>query len=131
VEPTREATRKPETIAPNGNPDTTLLDDLNGAEPPPEIAPSRRPPAATSAPAASEGGFVIQVFSSPDDDQARKVLDRLTSGGFAAFISPVDVEGRVMHRVRVGPFSDRNEADSVAARVSSAYRLDTWVTPND
>jgi DedD protein len=92
----------------------------------PEPAPS-----ATGGTAPAEGGFVIQVFSSPDDDQARQVLDRLTSGGYQAFISPVDVDGRVMHRVRVGPFAERDEAETVAIRVKGTYRLDTWVTPND
>ena len=74
---------------------------------------------------------MIQVFSSPDRTQARKVLDRLTSAGYQAFISPVEVDGRTMHRVRVGPYVDKDDAVSAAAKVEKAYSLDTWVTSNE
>ena len=74
---------------------------------------------------------MIQVFSSPDGAKARKLLDRLTTGGYEAFISPVEVSGRMMHRVRVGPFADKGEAQTVAIRVERAYQVDTWVTANE
>ncbi len=126
-------------VAAAGDRKTTLLEDLNGSErsepsdkTPPDPAPRRTPPPSpkVSAPA-PVGGFVIQVFSSPDGTQARKVLDRLTSAGYQAFISPVEVDGRTMHRVRVGPYVDKNDAVSAAAKVEQAYSLDTWVTSNE
>jgi len=33
-----------------------------------------------------------------------------------------------MYRVRIGPYVDPKEAESVAERVRKSYRLDTWVT---
>jgi DedD protein len=96
-------------------------------------APTPAPTPARTAPAAAEpqiakGQVVIQVFSSPELDQAEKVKDRLVRGGHKAFLSPVERAGRTMNRVRIGPFSSRAEALKVAEQVRKDYKLDTWVT---
>jgi len=78
--------------------------------------------------AALEGEHVIQVFSSADEGQARKLISQLSGGGFPAFLSPVEVGGQTMYRVRIGPYADLTEAESVAARVRRSFKLDTWVT---
>lgn len=82
----------------------------------------RRPPATGEE-------LFIQVFSSRDEAQAAKVLERLKGGGFAAFLSPVEVDDQTMYRVRVGPFAERAEAEEVAQKVRQSQRLDTWITP--
>jgi cell division septation protein DedD len=71
---------------------------------------------------------VIQVFSSADKDQAVRIRDRLVSGGQKAYLSPVEVSGRTMYRVRIGPFDTRDKAQKVAEQVRKSYKLDTWVT---
>ncbi|MEA2564606.1 MAG: hypothetical protein QOH06_6110 [Acidobacteriota bacterium] len=101
------------------------------ATPAPTATPAR--PAAASAgvtpePRIASGQVVIQVFSSPELDQAEKVRDRLISGGHKAYLSPVQVAGRTMHRVRIGPFNSRGDAQKVAEQVRKGYKLDTWVT---
>lgn len=78
--------------------------------------------------APGQGEHVIQVFSSTDQQQARQLIQTLTSGGYPAFLSPVDVRGQTMYRVRIGPYVDPKEAETVAERVRKSYRLDTWVT---
>jgi len=118
------------------------------AEPPPREAPSRQADAALGAPSspteeasepeperkhvvdppATSELSVIQVFSTADEAQARSVLDRLKSGGFRAFLSPVQVDGRTMYRVRVGPFRERAAAEEEAATLKQLYKLDTWIT---
>lgn len=118
--------------------DTTLLEDLGGepepAEAEPEAAPAATPaatparPSPTPEPRVAAGQVVIQVFSSPELDQAEKVRDRLIRGGHKAFLSPVEVAGRTMHRVRIGPFDSRADAQKVAEQVRKGYKLDTWVT---
>jgi len=137
-------------VAEGPSSETTLLQDVSGekdsrkamVEPPPaqraEKKESRRdpvpdssevavtPPAST--PVAAQGEHVIQVFSSTDQQQARQLIQTLTSGGYPAFLSPVEVRGQTMYRVRIGPYADPKEAESVAERVRKAYRLDTWVT---
>ena len=138
--------------------DTTLLEDFGGeveedTEPDPDLPEGRRrrgrdtaddeeeitaasptptparPAAATTPePRIASGQVVIQVFSSPELDQAEKVRDRLIGGGHKAYLSPVQVGGRTMHRVRIGPFDSRGEAQKVAEQVRKGYKLDTWVT---
>ena len=71
---------------------------------------------------------MIQVFSSTDEGQARRVMNRLRKGGYPAVLSPVEVEGRTLHRVRIGPYSDRDEAQVVADAIRRNFKLDTWIT---
>jgi len=94
------------------------------AAPPPTTPPARSVPAA----GAPVEGPVVQVFSSADREQAQKVRDRLVDGGQPAYLSPVEVEGRTMYRVRIGPFRDRGEAEKVADAVRHEYKYDTWIT---
>jgi cell division septation protein DedD len=75
-----------------------------------------------------KGSSVIQVFSSQDRSQAEAIQKRLVKGGQKAYLSPVDVAGHTMYRVRIGPFSSRPDAQKVAEKVRKTYKLDTWVT---
>ena len=126
--------------------DTTLLEDFGGEgddeEEPAEVAEAARPtpapapaptparaaPATGNEPRLASGQVVIQVFSSGDQGQAESVRDRLNRGGHKAFLSPVEVGGRTMYRVRIGPFNSRGDAQKVAEQVRTGYKLDTWVT---
>ena len=73
--------------------------------------------------------FVIQVFSTKDEAQAKKVLSDLKGAGFKPFLSPVKVGTSTMYRVRIGPFQQRNQADQTAAKVKEKFRrFETWVT---
>jgi cell division septation protein DedD len=131
-------------------PPTTLAEDVLDEEPEEEAAPPPPPPPPPSRtvpetapaednpavprttvrrpPTTAEQVF-IQVFSSRDEAQAGKVLQRLKGGGFPAFLSPVEVNGQTMHRVRLGPYDDRGEAEKVAGQVRQSLRLETWITP--
>jgi cell division septation protein DedD len=135
-------------LAENPNPDTTLAADL-GLEPPPTPTPrATTPPAATAPPVAAAtsaaavappaaanrddpaplrpGEMVIQVFSSRDEVQARRLTTRLRSAGFRAFLSP----SGEMFRVRIGPYTDRAQAQADADRAKHDFRVDTWITSN-
>jgi cell division septation protein DedD len=52
----------------------------------------------------------------------------LRQAGYAAALSPIEVGNRTMHRVRVGPFRDRAEAERVAEQVKARFKLSTWIT---
>jgi len=86
------------------------------------------PPTVTPEPRLARGQVVIQVFSSADLEQAESVRGRLIRGGHKAYLSPVQVAGRAMYRVRIGPFDSRGAAQKVAEQVRKDYKLDTWVT---
>jgi cell division septation protein DedD len=114
--------------APSESPSSPRAEDEKArTEPTPEsveAAPTR----ADSGAAAGQGEHVIQVFSSTDQQQAKQLIQTLTSGGYPAYLSPVEVRGQTMYRVRIGPYVDPQEAESGAERVRKSYRLDTWVT---
>lgn len=103
-------------------------EEIAAATPAPAPTPARAAATATPEPRIAAGQVIIQVFSSPELDQAEKVRDRLVRGGHKAFLSPVQVAGRTMHRVRIGPFDSRAAAQKVAEEVRKGYKLDTWVT---
>lgn len=96
--------------------------------------PSQAPPkpastkTAEKAPAVPKGSVVIQVFSSSDKAQADRIRTQLASGGYSAYLSPVEKAGHTMYRVRLGPFTSRDDAQKVAEKVRKGYKLDTWVT---
>ena len=61
--------------------------------------------------------FVVQL-------QARRLETRMRASGFKAFLSPAGP----MFRVRVGPFTQRADADAAAAKARREFRVDTWIT---
>lgn len=109
-------------------------DETNPAAPEPDRKGKRNKrnraneQAAAATPAVPKGSVVIQVFSSPERSQADRIRDRLVGGGYQAYLSPVEVGGHTMYRVRIGPFGSRDDAQSVAEKVRKGYKLDTWVT---
>jgi DedD protein len=96
--------------------------------PSPSPTPARPQRTVPAEPRLGAGQMVIQVFSTADVDQAESVRGRLTKGGHKAYLSPVQVGGRTMYRVRIGPFDSRDQAQKVAEQVRKGYKLDTWVT---
>lgn len=73
-------------------------------------------------------GFVVQVFSTKDEGQAKKILGDLKNAGHKAYLSPVKVGSQTMYRVRIGPFAQRGPAEQSAAKVKQKFRLEPWVT---
>ena len=126
--PARRAETPPALADPD--PSTTLVEDLGVEEPgraEPRALPETRLRPSTP-PVGTAGDLVIQVFSSADEDQARALVERLAGGGYPAFVSPDEINGRLMYRVRIGPYPSQSEAEAVANRVRQAYRVDTWIT---
>lgn len=84
---------------------------------------SSRDPAAILAgqPAAARGGdpfiYFVQVgaYSNADDAEAQRA--KLAMQGLGAKLTEREQSGRVVHRVRLGPFDSREEAESQQERV--------------
>lgn len=81
---------------------------------------STRPAAATSAapaptpalPTATAGGrYAVNVGSYANVANAENLLARLKNAGIAAYSESVNLEGRPVRRVRLGPFAQRSEAE--------------------
>ena len=66
-------------------------------------------------PAAQEAGWLIQVGSFGEEENARRLADRLGDAGYTARLYPHRSGGGLMYRVRVGPESSREGAEEVAS----------------
>jgi len=82
------------------------------------------PRAQTSAPVkAAVGGsekFVVQVAALSTPAAADELTARLVIGGFRAYVEAVSTAEGTLHRVRVGPFTSRDEAQRAADRLKAA-----------
>lgn len=125
---TADGPRPPAPAAPSGSVPPQPSAAAAPAAPTPTSVREASPPRPAPATAVAAGRTVVQVFSSTDDDQARKVQQRLQAAGYAASIASLSKDGATLHRVRVGPFPSEAEANRVAAEIKSRLRLDTWVT---
>lgn len=102
---------------------------------PPPAAPAVKTPAApkprTSKPAASEpsgDGYVVQVAAVKERSEADTIAKRLASKGFPSFVSSPGAGAARVYRVRVGKFTDRREAESVARRLEKEEHFKPWIT---
>ena len=66
-------------------------------------------------PVEQEAGWLIQVGSFGDEENARRQAARLGDAGYAARLYPHRSGGGLMYRVRVGPESSREGADEIAS----------------
>jgi DedD protein len=100
--------------------------------PPGSAAPVAAPPVVKPAPtpAASGGGWAVQVGAFSSAGSARGLVKELTGAGYRAYISPVTRSGKTLHRVRVGPEGDKTGAEQLARRLK-ARGLPTTVVQND
>jgi cell division protein FtsN len=106
------------------------------APPRPAQAPARVPPPAASAPvaaapvaAATEPSWTVQVSSFRSRGLADELRARLHARGFDAYVvSTSGEEGRVRHRVRVGSYPSRGEAERVLQDLRNERNLNPFVT---
>jgi len=100
-------------------------------------APAAKPrlPAVSAPPPGFDGsgsGFSVQVGAFSERDSARRLEDRLSKLGFPTYTVDGGGSGGKW-RVRVGPVSDRSEAEALARTLKQDESLPTWIlqTGND
>jgi cell division septation protein DedD len=80
------------------------------------------------APPGSDGGFQIQVASFKNQADADGFVDELRRRGHRAFRLSADVGGRgLWHRVRVGPFKNKYEANEYKKQFEKTERVSPFV----
>ena len=104
---------------------------------PPPATPAKAPPRATppvsvpEAPSSAEPagqGFAVQIAALNVRSEADAIATRLSSKGYAAYVlTPANGTPSVF-RVRVGKFSTRREAETVAGRLQKEEQFKPWVT---
>lgn len=67
--------------------------------------------AASDAAPPPEGDFVIQVIATRSAQNAQRIADEIGRAGMRTHIGLVEREGENLHRVRVGPFVTRSDAE--------------------
>jgi cell division septation protein DedD len=97
--------------------------------PPPVAAPTARPSASAAALAPEPQLWTVQVSSFRSRGLAEELKSRLVAQGFDAYLVSVATdEGRVRHRVRVGGYPTRAEAERVASELRAERNLNPFVT---
>lgn len=99
------------------------------APPPADVAEAAPPPEPVRA-APARGGWAVQVGAFGSAAAADKLVAQLGRDGYRAYVAPVKRDGKTLHRVRVGPESDRSAADRLAQRLKSRG-LPASVVAND
>ncbi len=95
----------------------------------PEAAapPSPRPaPRRASTLGADSGPFTIQVVALKTEDAAQSLLSRLKGKNYRAYLEAGSDAG--LHRVRVGRFATRAEAETVAAKLRDEEKFRPYIT---
>jgi hypothetical protein len=77
---------------------------------------------------AGEGAFVVQVMSVRGGAAAQDVKAELEAKGYPVVIEPMPRIPGALHRVRVGPYADRAEAELVSHRLRTEERFEPWIT---
>ncbi|MDX1569263.1 MAG: SPOR domain-containing protein [Xanthomonadales bacterium] len=83
--------------------------------------------AATPEPTETASGWMVQVGSFSEQDNAEALRDELREAGFVAHSDRIDVDGVVRYRVRVGPEIRRADAEALQDRLRQDMNLNGLV----
>jgi DedD protein len=85
----------------------------------PAAAPVAQPQSpATIAATPAAGGWVVQVGAFGQEANAMGLRDRLRKAGFAAFVEKVTLATGSLYRVRVGPETERADAEALQQQLA-------------
>ncbi len=78
-------------------------------------------------PRPADDGFVVQIASTVDANEAKETVARFVEFGYPAFPQAAQVEGTVWYRVRIGPYPTTREAGNVLAELNQKYQVSGWI----
>lgn len=74
------------------------------------------------APPADKATFAVQIASTPSEEGAKALADRLRAQGHKAGVVKAEIDGKgAMYRVRVGGFASRDEASAYRAKLGEGF----------
>jgi len=129
TQPVPASSAEPEAAAParaEAQPTKAATQPAAELEAPParsEPEPLPKSPPATQVngtTASSTGMWAVQLGSFGNEANAERLAADLRKQGFAAFLSRLNGDSGVLHRVRVGPQKDRESAEAMAERLQKA-----------
>lgn len=115
---------------PEGTADTAAAQSAPpAAEPVPAAEPAPAPAAAPAEPAAApQSGWIVQLASLSNKDNAMALRERLRGLGYTAFVEETKTAKGVLYRVRVGPELERANAEKLRNRLQEQVDLKGIVT---
>ncbi len=84
------------------------------------------PKEVTSTPNAS-GKYSIQLLATSSQTRANKLADVMSSEGYKSFITQTHRDGKLLYRVRVGGYADRNLAITAQEGMKKRYQKNFFV----
>lgn len=131
----RDRTDPVPTLA-NGGPDKPVATETKKIQPAVEEKPapaatkSQVKPAENKAPAkvSATGMWAVQLGSFSNQNNAKRLAADLRKQGYAAFLSQLKTEAGKLHRVRIGPQNNRDSAEAIAAKLTTAGHKGQVVT---
>jgi len=116
---------KPATVAPKpAVAPAPAVAPTPAAAPKPVAAAPKTPPADVALAEPPGNGFVVQVAAVRQRTEANTIAHRLSTRGYPAFVTTAGPN----FRVRVGKYTDRREAESVAGRLEKEEQFKPWIT---
>lgn len=112
----------PATPKPPSEPKAAARTETKADEATPSRAEGARKasePTETVAPASKSGKFAVQAAAPASEKAARELVERLKKGGFTTYTEVVETKDGVRHRVRIGPYATREDAEKARARLKS------------
>jgi len=65
------------------------------------------------------GRYAVQAAAPASETAARELVERLKKSGFAPYTEKVETKDGTRHRVRVGPYASREDAEKARARLKT------------
>lgn len=116
----RSSTSAPVALA--ANMATSSAASSVGAKPAPVIAAEAKPAQPLKKPVPdAKGGWVVQIGSFGAEPKAKQIVDNLKAKDYPAYSGLVTVNGKTLHRVRIGPLAERSAADALLKKLKGAY----------
>jgi DedD protein len=82
----------------------------------------------TQAKQSPTGMWAVQLGSFKDQANAKRLAADLRKQGYAAFLSQLQTDKGALHRVRIGPQNNRDSAEAIAAKLTTAGHKGQVVT---
>ena len=73
-------------------------------------------------------GYAVQLAALNSRSEADAMAERLTAKGYAAYVLVPPRGAPAVYRVRIGTFSTRRDAESVAAKLQKEEQFQPWIT---
>lgn len=71
--------------------------------------------------------YVVQLTASASQAKAEGIKSTFGGKGYNAFISPLMVDGRLLHRVQIGYYTDKNAAEMALNQLRQQNPNDAYV----